>query len=56
MQSITGEGGKLKKNLVTIQNKDFQIVPQSLWTALTQWYGGDPALPRQVSILKISLN
>lgn len=47
--SLTGEGGKLKKNLLLTQNRDFQIVPQSLWTALTLWYGGEPALPRQVS-------
>ncbi|KAK6636372.1 hypothetical protein RUM43_010032 [Polyplax serrata] len=46
--SLTGEGGKLRKNLFLAQNRDFQIVPQSLWTALTLWYGGEPSLPRQV--------
>ncbi|KAL0267099.1 UNVERIFIED_CONTAM: hypothetical protein PYX00_009454 [Menopon gallinae] len=48
VQSLTGEGGKLKKNLLLTENRDFRIVPQSLWTALTLWYGGEPALPRQV--------
>ena len=48
--SLTGEGGKLRKNLCLNQNinGDFQLVSQSLWTALTLWYGGEPSLPRQV--------
>lgn len=27
------------------------LVPDSLWKALQQWYGGAPALPRQVSCI-----
>ena len=46
--SLTGEGGKLKKNLVLVRWRDFELVPDSLWKALHQWYGGAPALPRQV--------
>ncbi|XP_034237598.1 ubiquitin carboxyl-terminal hydrolase 32 isoform X2 [Thrips palmi] len=46
--SLTGEGGKLKKNLVLMRYTDFELVPDSLWKALHQWYGGSLALPRQV--------
>ncbi|XP_026279470.1 ubiquitin carboxyl-terminal hydrolase 32 isoform X3 [Frankliniella occidentalis] len=46
--SLTGEGGKLKKNLILRRWQDFELVPDSLWKALHQWYGGAPALPRQV--------
>lgn len=47
VNSLTGEGGKLKKNF-GIRSRDFELVPDSLWKALSQWYGGSPALPRQV--------
>ncbi|KAK7789457.1 hypothetical protein R5R35_012652 [Gryllus longicercus] len=46
--TLTGEGGKLKRNLVLMHSRDFELVPDSLWKALHQWYGGSPALPRQV--------
>nr|CAD7196012.1 unnamed protein product [Timema douglasi] len=46
--TLTGEGGKLKRNLVLVRSRDFELVPDSLWKALFQWYGGSPALPRQV--------
>lgn len=46
--SLTGEGGKLKKNQILARYTDFELVPDSLWKALHQWYGGAPALPRQV--------
>lgn len=54
--SLTGEGGKLRKNLFLAQNRDFQIVSESLWTALTLWYGGEPSLPRQVHLTSINEN
>lgn len=46
--TLTGEGGKLKRNLVLVRWRDFELVPDSLWKAIFQWYGGAPALPRQV--------
>ncbi|XP_046684242.1 ubiquitin carboxyl-terminal hydrolase 32 isoform X2 [Homalodisca vitripennis] len=48
VSSLTGEGGKLKKTLMLVQSRDFELVPDSLWKALSQWYGGSPPLPRQV--------
>ncbi|XP_063220318.1 ubiquitin carboxyl-terminal hydrolase 32 isoform X2 [Bacillus rossius redtenbacheri] len=51
---LTGEGGKLKRNLVLVRGRDFELVPESLWKALFHWYGGTPALPRQVILPKNS--
>ena len=48
--TLTGEGGKLKRNLMLVRWRDFELVPDSLWKALFQWYGGAPALPRQVCV------
>ncbi|XP_045101683.1 ubiquitin carboxyl-terminal hydrolase 32-like isoform X2 [Portunus trituberculatus] len=45
---LTGEGGRLKRNVPLVEGRDFVLVPDSLWKALQQWYGGAPALPRQV--------
>ncbi|KAK7069598.1 Ubiquitin carboxyl-terminal hydrolase 32, partial [Halocaridina rubra] len=45
---LTGEGGRLKRNVPLVQGRDFVLVPESLWKALQTWYGGTPALPRQV--------
>jgi hypothetical protein len=47
--SLTAEGGRLRRAVVLTQGRDFQLVPQALWRALLQWYGGSPPLPRQVS-------
>lgn len=46
---LTGEGGKLKRNIPLCRGRDFEIIPESVWRALQQWYGGGPALPRTVS-------
>jgi ubiquitin carboxyl-terminal hydrolase 6/32 len=48
VSSLTGEGGKLKPSLKLVRGKDFELIPDRLWRALIQWYGGSPALPRQV--------
>uniref|UniRef100_A0A2R5LJ75 Ubiquitin carboxyl-terminal hydrolase 32 n=1 Tax=Ornithodoros turicata TaxID=34597 RepID=A0A2R5LJ75_9ACAR len=45
---LTGEGGRLHRNVPLVQGRDFEVVPESVWRALYQWYGGSPALPRQV--------
>ncbi|XP_055541927.1 ubiquitin carboxyl-terminal hydrolase 32 isoform X2 [Wyeomyia smithii] len=46
--TLTGEGGRLKRDLTLVQHRDFELVPDSLWKALNQWYGGPLPLPRQV--------
>ena len=43
---LTGEGGRIRKDLE--KGKDYEVVPEALWKALLSWYGGSPALPRQV--------
>ncbi|KAM7433841.1 Transcription elongation factorSPT6 [Porites harrisoni] len=45
---LTGEGGKLKRNIPLVRGRDFEIIPEPVWRALQQWYGGGPALPRTV--------
>uniref|UniRef100_A0A2M4A0P1 ubiquitinyl hydrolase 1 n=1 Tax=Anopheles triannulatus TaxID=58253 RepID=A0A2M4A0P1_9DIPT len=46
--TLTGEGGRLKRDTTLVQHRDFELVPDSLWKALAQWYGGPLPLPRQV--------
>ncbi|XP_025837544.1 ubiquitin carboxyl-terminal hydrolase 32 isoform X2 [Agrilus planipennis] len=46
--TLTGEGGRLKKDTPLVQHRDFELVPDSLWKALALWYGGPLPLPRQV--------
>ncbi|CAH1110200.1 unnamed protein product [Psylliodes chrysocephalus] len=48
VQTLTGEGGRLKRDMPLVQNRDFELVPESLWKALSMWYGGLIPLPRQV--------
>ncbi|KAJ8972102.1 hypothetical protein NQ314_000328 [Rhamnusium bicolor] len=46
--TLTGEGGRLKRDIALVQRRDFELVPDSLWKALSMWYGGLLPLPRQV--------
>ncbi|XP_031330548.1 ubiquitin carboxyl-terminal hydrolase 32-like isoform X2 [Photinus pyralis] len=46
--TLTGEGGRLKRDRPLVQHRDFILVPDSLWKALALWYGGPLPLPRQV--------
>lgn len=48
VSTLTGEGGRLKKEIPLVQHRDFELVPEALWKALSSWYGGSLALPRQV--------
>lgn len=48
VQTLTGEGGCLKRDLILAQHRDYELVPESLWKALAQWYKGPLPLPRQV--------
>ena len=47
MSSWTNEGGILKQKIQ--QGKDYEVVPELLWSALHSWYGGDLQIPRPVS-------
>ena len=46
--SLTAEGGKLRPSVSWEKGVDMVFVPERLWRALVQWYGGSPVLPRQV--------
>lgn len=46
--TLTGEGGRLKRDTPLVQRRDFELIPDSLWKALALWYGGPLPLPRQV--------
>lgn len=46
--TLTGEGGRLKRDTTLCQHRDFELIPDSLWRALSMWYNGPLALPRQV--------
>ncbi|XP_076255455.1 ubiquitin specific protease 32 isoform X3 [Rhynchophorus ferrugineus] len=46
--TLTGEGGRLKRDTPLVSHRDFELVPDSLWKALSMWYGGPLPLPRQV--------
>lgn len=46
--TLTGEGGRLKRDTPLVQHRDFELVPESLWKALALWYGASLPLPRQV--------
>ncbi|XP_070572719.1 ubiquitin carboxyl-terminal hydrolase 32-like isoform X2 [Ptychodera flava] len=47
---LTNEGGRLKRNTTLAVGRDFEILPDPVWKALMTWYGGQPALPRNVII------
>ncbi|RZC35813.1 ubiquitin carboxyl-terminal hydrolase 32, partial [Asbolus verrucosus] len=48
VRTLTGEGGRLKRDTPLVQHRDFELVPDLLWKALAHWYGGPLPLPRQV--------
>ncbi|KAJ0172880.1 hypothetical protein K1T71_011056 [Dendrolimus kikuchii] len=48
VQTLTGEGGHLRRDVTLAQHRDFELVPDALWRALALWYGGPDPLPRQV--------
>lgn len=47
--SLTAEGGRLRRDTMLVRGKDFELVPEVIWRALSTWYGGNIALPRTVS-------
>lgn len=48
VRTLTGEGGRLKRNLILSEHREYELVPDSLWKALSQWYRCTLPLPRQV--------
>ncbi|XP_033627039.1 ubiquitin carboxyl-terminal hydrolase 32-like isoform X1 [Asterias rubens] len=48
--TLTNEGGRLKRNPPLMQGKDYEIIPEPVWKALSQWYAGGPSLPRNVIV------
>ncbi|XP_060562624.1 ubiquitin carboxyl-terminal hydrolase 32-like [Ruditapes philippinarum] len=48
VMTLTNEGGRLKRDVMMVDGKDFKLVPEPVWKALSTWYGGCPALPRTV--------
>lgn len=49
MSTLTNEGGRLKRDVVMMRGKDFELVPEPVWRALSNWYGSNVPLPRSVS-------
>lgn len=48
VRTLTGEGGRLKRNSILAEHREYELVPDSLWKALSQWYRCNLPLPRQV--------
>lgn len=48
VRTLTGEGGRLKRNFILSEHREYELVPDSLWKALSQWYRCTLPLPRQV--------
>ncbi|KAL3857432.1 hypothetical protein ACJMK2_012103, partial [Sinanodonta woodiana] len=46
--TLTNEGGRLRRDTMLVWQKDFELVPEPVWRALSAWYGGGPAIPRTV--------
>ncbi|CAG0918046.1 unnamed protein product [Notodromas monacha] len=46
--AITGEGGRLRRVPPLERTRDYELIPDAIWKAFSLWYGGGPALPRQV--------
>ena len=49
VMTLTNEGGRLKRDRMLCRGRDFELLPEAVWKALSAWYGGTPALPRTVS-------
>lgn len=48
MYNLTGEGGRLKQNILLIDGKDYVTLPEAVWRSMQMWYGCDVELPRVV--------
>ncbi|XP_072043615.1 ubiquitin carboxyl-terminal hydrolase 32-like isoform X1 [Amphiura filiformis] len=50
VNTLTNEGGRLKRHPALVRTRDYDILPDPVWKALAQWYAGGPALPRNVIV------
>ncbi|ELT99007.1 hypothetical protein CAPTEDRAFT_129894 [Capitella teleta] len=48
--TLTNEGGRLQRDRMLARGRDFELVPEAVWKALSAWYGGSVPLPRTVII------
>lgn len=48
VRTLTGEGGRLKRNSILSEHREYELIDSSLWKALSQWYNCSLPLPRQV--------
>ena len=51
VNTLTNEGGRLRRHPTLDRSRDYEIVPDPVWKALAQWYAGGPSLPRNVSVV-----
>ena len=49
VQTLTNEGGRLKRDRMLARDRDFKLLPEPVWKALSSWYGNSLSLPRTVS-------
>ena len=47
--TLTNEGGRLKGDKMLTIDREFKLLPESVWKAVSSWYGSSTALPRTVS-------
>ncbi|XP_065891186.1 ubiquitin carboxyl-terminal hydrolase 32-like isoform X2 [Dysidea avara] len=52
--NLTSEGGRLREDIILVQHRDFELLPEAVWSALSSWYrnrrssNNEPPLPRSV--------
>lgn len=50
--TLTNEGGILRRDRILVRGRDYEVVSETLWKALSNWYGKSSlALPRTVITL-----
>ncbi|KAI0214878.1 Ubiquitin carboxyl-terminal hydrolase 32 [Lamellibrachia satsuma] len=50
VQTLTNEGGRLKRDRMLARDRDFKLLPEPVWKALSAWYGSSLSLPRTVIV------
>ncbi|KAK2185909.1 hypothetical protein NP493_217g02044 [Ridgeia piscesae] len=50
VQTLTNEGGRLKRDRMLARDRDFKLLPEPVWKALSAWYGSSVSLPRTVIV------
>jgi len=50
--TLTNEGGILRRDRILVRGRDYEVVSETVWKALSNWYGKSSlALPRTVGIV-----